>query len=83
MLIPAFKLAAANAVIGVLVSEISIGLKAGIGRLILSYSQDGSSDPPKVYTAIFGAAVLGLAMAAVVVLTERLLTRNRPKESAQ
>lgn len=83
MLIPALKLAAANAVIGVLVSEISIGLKAGIGRLILSYSQDGSSDPPKVYTAIFGAAVLGLAMAAVVVATERLLTRHRPKESAQ
>ncbi len=76
-LVPALKLAAANAVIGVLVSEISIGLRFGIGRLILSYGQEASGDPPKVYTAIFGAAVLGLAMAALVVIAEKVMTKNR------
>jgi NitT/TauT family transport system permease protein len=78
-LVPALKLASANAVIGVLVSEISIGLRFGIGRLILSYGQEATSDPPKVFTAVFGAAVLGLAMALLVIAVEQMLMWNRPR----
>jgi NitT/TauT family transport system permease protein len=80
-LMPAFKLAAAAAVVGVVVSEISIGLRFGIGRLILSYSQEATGDPAKVYTAVVGAAVLGLAMAALVSLVDRMLSKNRPAEA--
>jgi NitT/TauT family transport system permease protein len=77
---PALRLAAAAAVVGVIVSEISLGVRAGVGRLILSYGQEASSDPAKLYSAVFGAAVLGLAMALLVVAIDRLMMHNRPKE---
>lgn len=78
---PSLRIAAASAVVGVIVSEISLGISAGVGRLILSYGQDRSSDPPKVYAAVFGAAVLGLVMALLVVGIDKLLMRNRPQET--
>jgi NitT/TauT family transport system permease protein len=81
-LTPALRLAGAAAVVGVTVSEISLGVKFGIGRLILSYGQEATSDPPKLFTAVFGAAILGLVMAAVVFSIDRLLMRNRPPEAA-
>ncbi len=80
-LVPALKLAASLAVVGVVVSEISIGLRFGIGRLIISYYQDGTSDPAKVYTAVLGAVVLGLVMAGLVALIDTVLTRHRPIEA--
>ena len=81
-LAPALRLAGASAVVGVVVSEISIGLNAGVGRLILSYSQEASTDPPKLFTAVFGAAALGLLMAGIVLGVEKLMMRNRPVEAA-
>jgi NitT/TauT family transport system permease protein len=81
-LVPALRLAASAAVIGVVVSEISIGLRFGIGRLIISYSQEATSDPAKVYTAVMGAVVLGLVMAGLVAAIDNVLTRNRPMEAS-
>lgn len=78
-LIPAFKLGASAAVVGVVVAEISAGLRGGIGRLIIEYARQFTADPAKVYTALFGAALLGLLMTAVVGLMEMLLMRNRPR----
>jgi NitT/TauT family transport system permease protein len=80
-LVPALRLAGAAAVVGVTVSEISLGVRFGVGRLILSYGQEATSDPPKLYTAVFGAAALGLLMAAAVMGIDRLLMRNRPPEA--
>ena len=80
-LMPALKLAAAAAVIGVVVSEISIGLRFGIGRLILAYSQEATGDPAKVYAAVLGAAVLGLMMAGLVALIDKALFKNRQAEA--
>ena len=55
----------------------------GVGRKILAYGQEASSDPAKLYTAVFGAAVLGL------VDVDRWwsrstggLMRNRPQETS-
>jgi NitT/TauT family transport system permease protein len=81
-LIPALRLAAAGAVVGAIVAEISLGRGGGIGRLILEYSREATSDPAKVYTALFGAALLGLLMAGAVALFELIITRHRPKEAA-
>ena len=80
-MVPAFKLGASGAVIGVVVAEISTGLKGGIGRLIIEYARQATGDPAKVFTAVFGAAGLGLAMAGLVALADVLLMQNRPKET--
>ncbi|CAN5602105.1 hypothetical protein BH10ACT2_BH10ACT2_01110 [soil metagenome] len=79
-LTPAMRLAASAAVFGVIVSEITVGLTDGVGFLILSYLQEGTSRPAKVYTAIAGTVVLGLAMASLVSLGDRYFARHRPKE---
>lgn len=79
-LVPALRLAATASVVGVVVAEISTGLAGGVGRLIIEYARQATSDPAKVYTAVFGAAALGLLMAGMVALVDVALMRNRPRE---
>jgi|SRR5437016_6935529 NitT/TauT family transport system permease protein len=79
-LMPALRLAANAAVIGTIVAEISTGLKGGIGRLILEYMREATADPAKVFTAVMGAAVLGLVMAGLVGLLDGFVSRHRPRE---
>ena len=81
-MIPAFKLGASGSVVGVVVAEISTGLKGGIGRLIIEYACEATADPAKVFTAVFGAAALGLTMAGVIAISDVYLMRNRPKETS-
>ena len=54
----------------------------GIGRLIISYSQAATGDPAKVYAAVFGAAVLGLVMSALVVAARRRADAQPPQRDA-
>jgi NitT/TauT family transport system permease protein len=79
-MIPALKLGAAGAVIGVVVSEISTGLRGGIGRLVIEFGRNTTSDPAIVFTAVLGAAFLGLLMALLVSIADVMLMRNRPRE---
>ena len=79
-LIPAMKVSAAAAVVGTVVAEISTGVRGGIGRLIVEYAREATSQPAKVYVAVFGAIVLGLLAAGLVTLLDVYLTRNLPKE---
>lgn len=81
-MVPAFKLAASGSVIGVVVAEISTGLKGGIGRLVIEYAREATGDPAKVFTAVFGAAALGLVMAGIIAIGDIILMRNRPRETA-
>ena len=81
-MVPAFKLGATLSVVGVIVSEISIGVNGGIGRAVISYSQAATGDPTKVYAAVFGAAVMGLALYGLVVVLDIVLMRNRPQEAS-
>jgi NitT/TauT family transport system permease protein len=76
-LFPALRLAGAAAVVGAVVGEISTGTRGGIGRLVIEYSREATSDPAKVYTAMVGAALLGLFVAGLVTLGEFLLSRRR------
>jgi NitT/TauT family transport system permease protein len=81
-LVPALKLGANAAVVGAIVAELSTGLKGGIGRLIIEYMRESTGDPAKVFTAVFGAAALGLTMAGLIALIDISVSRNRPKELA-
>lgn len=76
-LLPAVRLAAAAAVVGAIVAEISTGTRGGVGRLIIEYAQSATGDPSRMYTAILGAAVLGLVAAAAVGLLDLALRRYR------
>lgn len=82
-IVPSLKLAATASVVGVVVAEISTGLAGGIGRLIIEYAREATSDPAKVFTAVFGAAALGLVMAAIVALVDLVGMRNRPREATE
>lgn len=81
-IVPALKLGAAGAVIGVIVSEISVGLRGGVGRLVQEFSGN-TGDRPLVFVAVFGAMLVGLAMAGLIALLDMVITRNRPKEIEQ
>ena len=80
-LVPALKVSAAAAVVGTVVAEISTGVRGGIGRLLIEYARQITSQPSKVYVAVFGAIALGLIVAALVTALDLYLTRNLPKES--
>jgi NitT/TauT family transport system permease protein len=80
-LFPALRLAGAAAVVGAVVGEISTGTRGGVGRLVIEYSREATSDPAKVYTAMLGAALLGLLVAALVSLLELPLLRHRRRVS--
>lgn len=81
-LIPALRLAAAGAVVGAIVAEISLGRSGGIGRLTFEYSRAATSDPAKVYVALVGAAALGLAMALLIGVVDAVAGRGRPGSPA-
>jgi NitT/TauT family transport system permease protein len=82
-LIPSLRLAAAAAVVGAVVAEISTGLQGGIGRLIISYAQQATGDPAKVYAPIIGAAVMGLVAVAAVSLVDLALRRYQPVQVSE
>ena len=63
-----------------IVSEISTGIRGGIGRAVISYQQASTGDPARVYSAVFGAAALGLALFGLVVVFDVIVMRKRPQE---
>jgi NitT/TauT family transport system permease protein len=79
-MVPGLKLAATASVIGVIVTEITLGGLRGIGYATIDYSQKVTSQPASVYAAVFAAAALGLVMFAMIVGCETYVMRNRPQE---
>ncbi|WP_207454830.1 ABC transporter permease [Desertivibrio insolitus] len=79
-LLPALRLAAANAVVGAVVAEVSTGLQGGIGRLLVQFAGQASGDPAKAWGPIFGAVVLGLVAAGSVALLGGTLRNYRRGE---
>lgn len=79
-LLPALRLAATSAVLGVVVAEVSTGMPGGIGRMILEFANFASSDPAKPWAPIFGAVLLGLVASGAVALLGTGLRRYRRAE---
>ncbi|MFF0909838.1 ABC transporter permease [Microbacterium enclense] len=79
-LLPALRLAAASAVVGAVVAEVSIGLRGGIGRMLIQLAGQASSDPAAPWAPTFGTVVMGLVAAAGVALVGVALHRFRRGE---
>ncbi|MET9212807.1 MULTISPECIES: ABC transporter permease [unclassified Nocardia] len=78
-LMPALRLAAAAAVIGAVVAEISTGTAGGIGRQIIVFSQQATGDAARLYAAVIAAALLGVVLTGLVGLVELAVRRyNHP-----
>lgn len=80
-LLPALRLAAANAVVGAVVAEVSIGMRGGIGRMLIQLAGQASSDPAAPWGPTFGAIALGLVAAGSVALVGFGLVRYRRGEA--
>jgi NitT/TauT family transport system permease protein len=79
-LLSALRLAAASAVIGTVVAEVSIGLRGGIGRMVIEYASAAGGDPAKPWAPIFGAVAIGLVAAGFVSLLGLALRPYRRSE---
>ncbi len=82
-MVPGFKLGATAALIGVIVTEITLGGLRGVGFATIDYSQKVTSQPASVYAAVFAASALGLMMFGLVVGLETIVMRDRPREEQQ
>lgn len=80
-MVPAFRLAAAASVVGVVVAEISTGQRGGIGRLVIEYGRTSAADPERLFAAVFGAALLGLVMTTLISGADWLVMRGRVREA--
>lgn len=81
-LLTALRLGAANAIVGTVVAEVSTGMRGGLGRLVIQFAGQASSDPPKAWAPIFGAVVLGLLAAGSVAIAGSALKKYRRVEVA-
>ncbi|PPI07065.1 ABC transporter permease [Rathayibacter sp. AY1B8] len=79
-LLPALRLGAVSAVVGTIVAEVSIGLRGGIGRMIIEFASAAGGDPAKPWAPILGAVLVGLAAAGSVGLLGTLLRPYRRGE---
>ena len=80
-LLPALRLAAANAVVGAVVAEVSIGMRGGIGRMLIQLAGQASSDPAAPWGPTFGTIALGLVAAGSVALIGFWLRNYRRGEA--
>jgi NitT/TauT family transport system permease protein len=79
-LLPALRLAAAAAVVGAVVAEVSIGMRGGIGRMLIQLAGQASSDPAAPWGPTFGTIALGLVAAGSIALLGAGLGRFRRGE---
>jgi NitT/TauT family transport system permease protein len=80
-LLPALRLAAANAVLGAVVAEVSIGMRGGIGRMLIQLAGQGSSDPAAPWGPTFGSILLGLVAAGAIAVLGLTLRNYRRGEA--
>ena len=80
-LLPALRLAAASAVLGAVVAEVSVGMQGGIGRMLIQLAGQGSSDPAAPWGPTLGSVALGLVAAGTVALIGLTLRNYRRGEA--
>jgi len=71
------KVAIATSLVGAIVGELPTGAQAGLGARLLSGSYYGQT--VQIWSALFMAATIGVALVAVVGLIQRLVARHMGK----
>ena len=78
-LFTALKITATASIVGAIVGEGPGGIRYGLGRAILFFSQQYSIAPEKLWAAIFVTAVLGIVSYSVVRMVELRALRRWPE----
>jgi NitT/TauT family transport system permease protein len=74
----ALKVSAAASVIGAIVGELPAGLRGGLGRDLLQFSQQFTAAPEKLFAAVLIAGLAGIAFVGLVTAMEhRWVQANR------
>ncbi|MGH8873244.1 MAG: ABC transporter permease [Acidimicrobiia bacterium] len=66
----ALKVSAAASVIGAIVGELPAGLRGGLGRDLLQFSQQFTAAPEKLFAAVIIAGLAGIAFVGLVTFAE-------------
>ena len=78
-LFTALKITATASIVGAIVGEGPGGIRYGLGRAILFFSQQYSLAPEKLWSAIIVTAVLGIVFYAIVRMVELRVLRRWPE----
>lgn len=74
----ALKVSATASVIGALIGELPAGFQTGLGRALLTFSQQFGARSAKLYATVLITALVGILFVAAVTLVEhRVLHRSR------
>ncbi len=74
----ALKVSAAASVIGAIVGELPAGLRGGLGRDLLQFSQQFTAAPEKLFAAVLIAGLAGIAFVGLITALEhRWIGANR------
>jgi NitT/TauT family transport system permease protein len=74
----ALKVSAAASVIGAIVGELPAGLRGGLGRDLLQFSQQFTAAPEKLFAAVLIAGIAGILFVGLVTAVEhRWVEANR------
>ncbi|MEZ4668398.1 MAG: ABC transporter permease [Anaerolineae bacterium] len=77
----AFKISATASVVGAVIGELPSGIQNGLGIALLNFTQFYNQSPPRLWAAIFAAALMGILFFMAMALLERLIVRWQVKET--
>lgn len=72
----ALKVSATASVVGALIGELPAGFQNGLGRALLTFSQQFAVRSTKLYATVIICALVGIFFVAIVTLMERKLIRQ-------
>jgi NitT/TauT family transport system permease protein len=78
-LFTALKITATASIVGAIVGEGPGGIRYGLGRAILFFSQQYTIAPEKLWSAILVTAALGILFFGIVRLVEQRVLRRWPE----
>jgi len=81
-LFTALKITATASIVGAIIGEGPGAIQGGLGWSIIEFNQQYVTNPSKLWSAIFVAALLGVSFYSLVRLVELRVLRGRPEASA-